>query len=60
MFAVLPVRQFFWRINGKHKITILCDLCGSAVKNAFNFNKKYLNIYARISKNQVVEFGIAD
>jgi formate hydrogenlyase subunit 6/NADH:ubiquinone oxidoreductase subunit I len=30
MFTVLPVRQFFGRINGKPKINILCALCGSA------------------------------
>jgi hypothetical protein len=36
-------------LNGKHKINILCALCGSAVKKALNFNKKCLNIYCRIS-----------
>ena len=30
MVAVLSVRLCFWRINGKHKINILCVLCGSA------------------------------
>jgi DNA-binding HxlR family transcriptional regulator len=30
MFAVLPVRQFFGRIKGKHKMDILYALCGSA------------------------------
>jgi len=37
-------------LNGNHKITILCDLCGSAVINVFNFNKKFLNIHWRICK----------
>ena len=36
-------------LNGKHKINTLCALCGSAVKKVFNFNKKCLNIYCRIS-----------
>jgi hypothetical protein len=27
-------------LNGKHKIYILCELCGSAVKKAFISNKK--------------------
>jgi len=46
MFAVLPVRQYFWRINGKHKINILCALCGSAcpmksLLNLFNRGGEY-------------------
>jgi hypothetical protein len=31
IFAVLPIRRFSWRINGKHKITFLCALCDFAV-----------------------------
>jgi hypothetical protein len=58
MFAVLLVRQCFGRINGKHKINILCVLCGSAVKKAFNFNKNCLNIYCRISNPYVATLGI--
>jgi len=27
-------------LNGKHKINILCALCGSAVKKALNFDEK--------------------
>ena len=40
MFAVLPVRRSFRRINGRHKKTILCVLCASAVKKIYapNFN----------------------
>ena len=43
----LPLRRIVLYVcrplNGKHKINILCALCGSAVKKAFNFNKKCLN-----------------
>ena len=35
-------------LNGKHKIYILCALCGSAVKTAFNFNLKCIDIYAAL------------
>ena len=37
MFAVLPVRQYFWRINGKYIINILCALCGSGVNMDIKF-----------------------
>jgi hypothetical protein len=42
MFAVLPVRQFFGRIKGKHKKDILCTLCGSACPM-----KSMLNLFHR-------------
>jgi hypothetical protein len=42
MFAVLPVRQFFGRIKGKHKIDILYALCGSACPM-----KSLLNLFHR-------------
>jgi hypothetical protein len=35
MFAVLPVRQCLWRINGKHKINYLCALCDFAVNKIY-------------------------
>ncbi len=45
-------------LNGKHKINILCALCGSAVKRAFNFNKKCLNSYCRIRNNRLKQAAV--
>jgi len=42
MFAVLPVRQYFWRINGKYIINILCALCAPACPM-----KSLLNLFHR-------------
>jgi multimeric flavodoxin WrbA len=57
MFAVLPVRPYFWRINGKHKITILSALCGSAVKNAFIRIRKEMMTEKTDSKKVLVLLG---
>jgi hypothetical protein len=37
MIVVLPVRQYFWKINGNHKGITLCVLRASAVKNKVLF-----------------------
>jgi hypothetical protein len=45
-----PIALYVCRpLKGKHKTNILSALCGSAVNKAFNFNKKCLTTYCRIS-----------
>jgi len=45
--SVIPT-YFAGHLNGKHKIYILCVLYVPAVKTAFNFNKKCIDIYAAL------------
>jgi hypothetical protein len=66
IFTLLRIRSFLRLgrivlyvcrpLNGKHKTNILCVLCGSAVNNILNLNRKCLNNYYSISNWYRTEF----